>query len=166
MVLRYLIPILSFVAGVSMAMWISRRASRCGKGQWQQYSVLLEIGLLAVVTLVPNGKISNICANVAVSFTCAVQAESFRKVLGTPFASTMCTGNLRNATEYLNQFFLEKNKTDWEKSMQYFGIDALFVLGAVAGTVMTRLLQTYATLCCCLLLSVVFLLMRKDSSEA
>ena len=166
MVLRYLIPILSFVAGVSMAMWISRRASRCGKGQWQQYSVLLEIGLLAVVTLVPNGKISNICANVAVSFTCAVQAESFRKVLGTPFASTMCTGNLRNATEYLNQFFLEKNKTDWEKSMQYFGIDALVVLGAVAGTVMTRLLQTYATLCCCLLLSVVFLLMRKDSSEA
>ena len=166
LVLRYLIPILSFVAGVSMAMWISRRVPRSGKIQWQQYSVLLEIGLLAVVTLVPNGKISNICANVAVSFTCAVQAESFRKVLGTPFASTMCTGNLRNATEYLNQFFLEKNKTDWEKSMQYFGIDALFVLGAVAGTVMTRLLQTYATLCCCLLLSVVFLLMWKDSSEA
>lgn len=165
LVLRYLIPILSFVAGVSMAMWISRRASRCGKGQWQQYSVLLEIGLLAVVTLIPNGKYSNIGANIAVSFTCAVQAESFRKVLGTPFASTMCTGNLRNATEYLNQFFIEKKKPDLEKSLQYFGIDALFVLGAVAGTVMTRLLQTYATLCCCLVLSVVFLLMRKDSSE-
>lgn len=165
LVLRYLIPILSFVAGVSMAMWISRRASRCGKGQWQQYSVLLEIGLLAVVTLIPNGKYSNIGANIAVSFTCAVQAESFRKVLGTPFASTMCTGNLRNATEYLNQFFIEKKKPDLEKSLQYFGIDALFVLGAVAGTVMTRLLQTYATLFCCLVLSVVFLLMRKDSSE-
>ena len=165
LVLRYLIPILSFVAGVSMAMWISRRASRCGKGQWQQYSVLLEIGLLAVVTLIPNGKYSNIGANIAVSFTCAVQAESFRKVLGTPFASTMCTGNLRNATEYLNQFFIEKKQPDLEKSLQYFGIDALFVLGAVAGTVMTRLLQTYATLFCCLVLSVVFLLMRKDSSE-
>ena len=165
LVLRYLIPILSFVAGVSMAMWISRRASRCGKGQWQQYSALLEIGLLAVVTLIPNGKYSNIGANIAVSFTCAVQAESFRKVLGTPFASTMCTGNLRNATEYLNQFFIEKKKPDLEKSLQYFGIDALFVLGAVAGTVMTRLLQTYATLFCCLVLSVVFLLMRKDSLE-
>lgn len=165
LVLRYLIPILSFVAGVSMAMWISRRAFRCGKGQWQQYSILLEIGLLTVVTLVPNGKFSNICANIAVSFTCAVQAESFRKVLGTPFASTMCTGNLRNATEYLNQFFIDKKKPDLEKSLQYFGIDVLFVLGAVAGTVMTRLLQTYATLCCCLVLSVVFLLMRKDSSE-
>ena len=160
LVLRYLIPILSFVAGVSMAMWISRHAPRSGKLRWQQYSVLLEIGLLAVVTLVPNGKISNICANVIVSFTCAVQAESFRKVLGTPFASTMCTGNLRNATEYLNQFFLEKRKPDWEKSMQYFGIDVLFVAGAAAGAVLTKLLQTYATLFCCLILSVVFLMLH------
>ena len=165
LVLRYLIPILSFVAGVSMAMWISRHAPRSGKLRWQQNSVLLEIGLLAVVTLVPNGKISNICANVIVSFTCAVQAESFRKVLGTPFASTMCTGNLRNATEYLNQFFLEKRKPDWEKSMQYFGIDVLFVAGAAAGTVLTKLLQTYATLFCCLILSVVFLMLHGQSEE-
>lgn len=165
LVLRYLIPILSFVAGVSMAMWISCHAPRSGKLRWQQYSVLLEIGLLAVVTLVPNGKISNICANVIVSFTCAVQAESFRKVLGTPFASTMCTGNLRNATEYLNQFFLEKRKPDWEKSMQYFGIDVLFVAGAAAGAVLTKLLQTYATLFCCLILSVVFLMLHGQSEE-
>ena len=165
LVLRYLIPILSFVAGVSMAMWISRHAPRSGKLRWQQNSVLLEIGLLAVVTLVPNGKISNICANVIVSFTCAVQAESFRKVLGTPFASTMCTGNLRNATEYLNQFFLEKRKPDWEKSMQYFGIDVLFVAGAAAGAVLTKLLQTYATLFCCLILSVVFLMLHGQSEE-
>ena len=165
LVLRYLIPILSFVAGVSMAMWISRHAPRSGKLRWQQNSVLLEIGLLAVVTLVPNGKISNICANVIVSFTCAVQAESFRKVLGTPFASTMCTGNLRNATEYLNQFFLEQRKPDWEKSMQYFGIDVLFVAGAAAGAVLTKLLQTYATLCCCLILSVVFLMLHGQSEE-
>ena len=165
LVLRYLIPILSFVAGVSMAMWISCHAPRSGKLRWQQYSVLLEIGLLAVVTLVPNGKISNICANVIVSFTCAVQAESFRKVLGTPFASTMCTGNLRNATEYLNQFFLEQRKPDWEKSMQYFGIDVLFVAGAAAGAVLTKLLQTYATLFCCLILSVVFLMLHGQSEE-
>lgn len=165
LVLRYLIPILSFVAGVSMAMWISRHAPRSGKLRWQQYSVLLEIGLLAVVTLVPNGKISNICANVIVSFTCAVQAESFRKVLGTPFASTMCTGNLRNATEYLNQFFLEKRKPDWEKSMQYFGIDVLFVAGAAAGAVLTKLLQTYATFFSCLILSVVFLMLHGQSEE-
>ena len=165
LVLRYLIPILSFVAGVSMAMWISRHAPRSGKLRWQQNSVLLEIGLLAVVTLVPNGKISNICANVIVSFTCVVQAESFRKVLGTPFASTMCTGNLRNATEYLNQFFLEQRKPDWEKSMQYFGIDVLFVAGAAAGAVLTKLLQTYATLFCCLILSVVFLMLHGQSEE-
>ena len=82
LVLRYLIPILSFVAGVSMAMWLSRRIPQSGKLQWQQVSILLEMLLLAAVALVPSGKVSNVCANLMVSFTCAVQAESFRKVLG------------------------------------------------------------------------------------
>lgn len=165
LVLRYLIPILSFVAGVSMAMWLSRRIPQSGKLQWQQVSILLEVLLLAAVALVPSGKVSNVCANLMMSFTCAVQAESFRKVLGTPFASTMCTGNLRNATEYLNSFFQKQEKTDLEKSIQYFGIDGLFVLGAVAGTYMTRLLQNHATVICCFLLGIVFFKMQNRSME-
>lgn len=165
LVLRYLIPILSFVAGVSMAMWLSRRIPQSGKLQWQQVSILLEMLLLAAVALVPSGKVSNVWANLMVSFTCAVQAESFRKVLGTPFASTMCTGNLRNATEYLNSFFQKQEKMDLEKSIQYFGIDGLFVLGAVAGTYMTRLLQTHATVICCFLLGIVFFKMQNRPME-
>lgn len=165
LVLRYFIPILSFIAGVSIAMWISRHAPRSGAFHWQHFCLLLEILLLAAVSWIPDGKISNIAANVMVSFTCAVQSESFRKVLGTPFASTMCTGNLRNATEYLNQFFAEKEKPFLQKSVQYFGIDGLFVLGAVIGTLATRALQIRATLCCCLLLSVILCLTLKQDSK-
>lgn len=165
LVLRYLIPILSFVAGVSVAMWICRHAPQSGRFRWQHRSVLLEIILLAAVSCVPDGKISNIAANVMVSFTCAVQAESFRKVLGTPFASTMCTGNLRNATEYLNHFFVEKEKSSLHKSMQYFGIDVLFVFGAVVGTFATKIFHIHATLLCCALLIVVFFLMLKQTEE-
>lgn len=156
-VLRYFIPILFFVIGVSVAIWISRHVRESGIFCWQHYTILLEMALLFAVSWVPYGKISNIYANLLVSFTCAIQAESFRRVLGTPFASTMCTGNLRSATEYLNQFFADKEKPLLKKSIQYFGIDILFVLGAVIGTVTTKLLQIRATLCCCVLLSVVFL---------
>lgn len=165
LVLRYLIPILSFVAGVSVAMWISRHAPRSGPLQWQHRSVLLEIILLAAVSCVPDGKISNIAANVMVSFTCAVQAESFRKVLGTPFASTMCTGNLRNATEYLNHFFVEKERASLHKSIQYFGIDILFVVGAVIGTFATKIFHIHATLLCCALLTVILFLMLQQTDE-
>lgn len=156
LVLRYLIPIIFFVIGVSVAMWISRNTQESKFLCWQHYSILLEIVLLFAVSCIPYGKISNISANLLVSFTCAIQAESFRKVLGTPFASTMCTGNLRNATEYLNHFLVDKEKDLLKKSIQYFGIDFLFVFGAIVGTITTRVLQIRATLCCCVILGVVF----------
>ena len=156
LVLRYFIPIFFFVIGVSVAMWISRNAQNSKFLRWQHYSVLLEIALLFAVSCIPYGKISNIYANLLVSFTCAIQAESFRKVLGTPFASTMCTGNLRNATEYLNNFWVEKEKDFLKKSIQYFGIDFLFVFGAIIGTITTKALRIRATLCCCVILGVVF----------
>lgn len=165
LVVRYFIPILFFVAGVSVAMWISRHTPKSGKFYWEHYSLLLEIALLFLVSWIPSGKISNICANILVSFTCAIQAESFRKVLGTPFSSTMCTGNLRNAAEYLNHFLVDKERPLLQKSIQYFGIDFLFVLGAVVGTLITKELQTSATLCCCVILfSVFWAIPRKSQS--
>ena len=164
MAIRYLIPIVFFIIGVSVAIWISRCVPSNGYLHWKQYTIILEIILLLIVSWIPYGKFSNICANILISFTCAIQAESFRKVLGTPFASTMCTGNLRNATEYFNQFFINKEKTFLQKSVQYFGIDILFVLGAVAGTFATKMFQTRATIFCCILLFVVVLLMKRNDT--
>ena len=164
MAIRYLIPIIFFIIGVSVAIWISRCVPSNGYLHWKQYTIILEIILLMIVSWIPYGKFSNICANILISFTCAIQAESFRKVLGTPFASTMCTGNLRNATEYINQFFINKEKTFLQKSFQYFGIDILFVLGAVAGTFATKMFQTRATIFCCILLFVVVLLMKRTDT--
>jgi uncharacterized membrane protein YoaK (UPF0700 family) len=164
MAIRYLIPIIFFIIGVSVAIWISRCVPSNGYLHWKQYTIILEIVLLLIVSWIPYGKFSNICANILISFTCAIQAESFRKVLGTPFASTMCTENLRNATEYINQFFINKEKTFLQKSVQYFGIDILFVLGAVAGTFATKMFQTRATIFCCILLFVVVLLMKRNDT--
>lgn len=165
LVLRYFVPILFFVVGVSVAMWISRNTPGSCSLCWQHFTILLEMMLLFIVSWIPYGKLSNILANVLVSFTCAIQAESFRKVLGTPFASTMCTGNLRNATEYLNHYFENKEKPLLQKSIQYFGIDALFVFGAVVGTFTTRNLGTYATLCCCVFLFAVFLAIPRKTER-
>ena len=159
--LRYLIPIFSFILGVSAAMWISQHPPSFNRFRWHHLSLLLEIVLLATVSCIPSGTISNISANVMVSFTCAIQAESFRKVLGTPFASTMCTGNLRTATENLYRFLMEKDTPLLQKSIQYFGIDILFVLGAVAGTIATQKFHIHAVLLCCFFLGIVFFLILK-----
>ena len=69
---------------------------------WRQLSVLAELCILLAVAFLPQSL--NMAANVSVSFVCAVQVESFRKVHGNAFATTMCTGNLRSGTERLYQF--------------------------------------------------------------
>ena len=165
MAIRYLIPIIFFIIGVSVAIWVSRCVPHNGYLHWKQYTIILEIVLLLIVSWIPYGKFTNICANILISFTCAIQAESFRKVLGTPFASTMCTGNLRNATEYFNQFFINKEKTFLQKSFQYFGIDILFVLGAVVGTFATKMFKTRATILCCIILFIVVSLMKRNDAR-
>ena len=66
---------------------------------WRQITVAAELLLLAAVAFLPAA-LDN-AANVLVAFVCAVQVESFRKVNGNAFATTMCTGNLRSGTERL-----------------------------------------------------------------
>ena len=53
----------------------------------------LEFVLITVVGFIPLGQY-DVVANVLISFVCSMQVETFRRVHGHPFASTMCTGNL------------------------------------------------------------------------
>ena len=52
----------------------------------------------------------NPVVNVAVSFLCAMQVNSFRTVRGLPYASTMCTGNLRSGSQHLWRFLFRGDR--------------------------------------------------------
>ena len=56
------------------------------------------------------------------SFACAMQVQSFRKVNGYSYASTMCIGNLRSGTAALSVYFREKKSKQLKQAMYYFGI--------------------------------------------
>ena len=96
---RYLIPILAFAAGVIVAELIKARFRYHPALHWRQITVGAELVILAAVAFLPQRW--NVPANLAVSFVCAMQVESFRKIRGNTYATTMCTGNLRSATELL-----------------------------------------------------------------
>lgn len=48
-------------------------------------------------------------ANALVSFACAMQVQTFRKVNGYAFASTMCIGNMRSGMDSLCSWVLNRN---------------------------------------------------------
>ena len=69
---------------------------------------------------------------------CSMQVQSFRKVHGLPYASTMCTGNLRSGTELLFRFVQSGDKELRYKSLHYYGVIFFFILGAGCGALVTQ----------------------------
>ena len=129
--LRYLFPLLAFAFGVFFAERIQGRFKYAKRLHWRQGILLLEIVILFAVGFIPQEY--NMAATVLVSFACAMQVQTFRKVNGYSYASTMCIGNLRSGTAALSVYFREKKSKQLKQAMYYFGIILMFALGAGIG---------------------------------
>ncbi len=153
-VLKYLVPVLSFVVGTAVAEGIHLRLKSYEKIHWRQIILLVEIVLLGVVGALPPAVEPP--ANALVSFVCAMQVQTFHKVRGHAYASTMCIGNLRSGTEALCAYFRVRDKEILQKAVTYFGVILVFGVGAGLGSILTVALGCRAIWLCCLLLSVSF----------
>ena len=129
--LRYLFPVLAFAIGVVAAERIQNTFKYAKKLHWRQMILLIEILILFVVGFMP-GEL-DMLATVLVSFSCAMQVQTFRKVGGYSYASTMCIGNLRSGTAALSVYCREKRPEQLKQALYYFGIIFFFAIGAGGG---------------------------------
>ena len=153
-VLKYQVTVLSFVVGTAVAEGIHLWLKSYEKIHWRQIILLVEIVLLGVVGALPPAV--EPLANALVSFVCAMQVQTFHKVRGHAYASTMCIGNLRSGTEALCAYFRVRDKEILQKAVTYFGVILVFGVGAGLGSILTVALGCRAIWLCCLLLSVSF----------
>ena len=154
---RYLIPVLSFLLGIFAAECVHRHFKYMEKVHWRQLIVLAEIILLFGVGFLPQSV--NTFANAVVSFVCAMQVQTFRKVRGHAYASTMCIGNMRSGTEALCIYFHTRDREVLYKALTYFGVIGLFAVGAGLGARLTDWLAEQGIWISCVLLAVSFLIM-------
>ena len=154
---RYLAPVLAFAGGIYISEVIRGIYREYGKLHWRQIVVALEILLLFVVGFLPQSM--NMAANILVSFVCAMQVEAFRKMKGSAYASTMCIGNLRSATEMLYRYRHTKEKGCLEKCLRYYGVILVFGIGAALGSFMTSLFEERTIWISCGFLFVCFCIM-------
>lgn len=154
---RYLVPVLAFAGGIYISEVIRGVYREYGKLHWRQIVVVLEILLLFVVGFLPQSM--NMAANILVSFVCAMQVEAFRKMKGSAYASTMCIGNLRSATEMLYRYRHTKEKGCLEKCLRYYGVILVFGIGAALGSFMTSLFEERTIWISCGFLFVCFCIM-------
>lgn len=132
------IPIFAFVCGVFVDEWIRKFFLPKPVIHWRQIVILFEMLLLFIVAFLPLGGKYDLIANVLVSFVCSLQAQSFRKIHGLPYATTMCTGNLRSGTELIFRFTQNQNIAECKKAADYYGIILFFVLGAGIGALLAK----------------------------
>ena len=130
---------------------------------WRQLVVLGEVLLLFAVGFLPQSQ--NLLANAIVSFACAMQVQAFRKVNGYAFASTMCIGNLRSATQHMCSYANTKDKEYIKKGLLYYGIIFFFVIGAVIGNACVEMFAEKALLIASAILAVAFVMMFVDGEK-
>ena len=129
--LHYLIPLTAFFLGVLLAERIQEKFRYARRLHWRQGILLVEIILLFLVGFIPGNL--NVLATTLVSFSCALQVQTFRKVEGNAYASTMCIGNLRSGTAAFSLYLREKRPEQIRQALYYFGIILFFAVGAGIG---------------------------------
>ena len=138
--LHYLLPVLAFILGVYISEKIHQKYKYSHLFHWRQLVLVSEIFLLILAGFLKTDMI----ANVLLSFACAMQVQSFRKFKGISFATTMCIGNMRSATEMLCHYHLNKDKELKKKSLYYYLLILTFAFGAGIGALCSWQWGNYA----------------------
>lgn len=163
--LYYLVPIVSFAAGIFAAERIRELVGEQGKLHWKEGILCAELVLVFLSGWIPQN--GNFIVNTTIAFICAMQVEAFRKIRGKAFATTMCTGNLRSGTELLCSGDFRKDPKKRREGLHFYWINLVFVVGAVIGTLLSRVAAEKAVWFCCasLLISIYYIRIKKIDGE-
>lgn len=161
-VLHYIYPIVAFALGILICEYTKEKCKKMRIIHWRQIVIVIELISVIAVAFIPIGGVSNHIANVIISFVCALQVEAFRKVKGTPFASTMCTGNLRSATERIYKYKSTKDKKLIKEAMEYYVVICSFIIGAGIGAFATDKVGAFSVIIVAAVLGIVLMLMQNE----
>lgn len=154
----YLIPIAAFFLGIVISEYIKHKLSKSQYVEWQHLIIIIETIILAIITFLPK-EIPNPVSNVSIGLVCSLQVNAFKTTNGLPYASTMCTGNLRSAGQKLSAFLFQYDKQALRHCFHYLIIILSFILGAVIATFLINLFQQTALLFCCFILITTLLIL-------
>ena len=122
------------------------------KVQWVHIILALEAAILFGIGFLPS-TVPHAIVNVVISFVASVQVSSFQSLMGSPFATTMTTGNLRSAVQAYYQAVTRKNKPALQKALCYTWIIVSFCGGAMIGVWTSYFFGTYSLFLCVAILT-------------
>ena len=161
-----LLPIIAFFLGILITEFIKYHLTDYETIECTHIVIVAEIITLLIVGFLPLS-LPNGFVNIIISFVCSLQVNSFRRPVGMPYATTMCTGNLRSAGEHFHKYMRTKDKEFIKNCIVYFIIILSFCLGAFISTILIPIFKEKSIISCCITLSIVLIIMltRQPSSK-
>lgn len=141
---NYFIPIFIFSFGQWFNYFLRRYLSKY-QLRWHAFSSLIMLLVLLIVV----GLVHHLPSMVIISgltFFAAMQADTFKRLRGTPYANVMMTGNIKNAAQLLVKGLIEKNGFVLKESLRIYAIILSFVLGIILSTFLSQIFGKYSLL--------------------
>ncbi|OOM74629.1 hypothetical protein CLPUN_37540 [Clostridium puniceum] len=135
-----LLPILAFIIGIIVTEKIKdfEFPSYTSAAYSEQIILIIEIVVLFIVGFIPS-TMPHAFATLPISFVSSVQIASFGKLVDSPYSTTMCTGNLRTASQSAYKAFVKKDSSSTLKTTRYIIIIFSFIIGACFAGILTML---------------------------
>ncbi|MDR1568695.1 MAG: DUF1275 domain-containing protein [Streptococcaceae bacterium] len=155
--LLYLPPVLSFLIG-SIVCVVLRRFAKQRNLRWHMTAAAVELIGFMILALLSN-HLSSEFLILSIAFLAAIQAESFKRLRGIPYATIMSTGNLKTFGSFLASGIIQRDRKTLEKARHSFLAILFFILGALSAALSTKFVQDYALFLVCLPLIFILILL-------
>jgi len=135
------LPILAFIIGIIVTEKIKdlKFPSFTSVTYSERVILLIEIIVLFIIGFIPT-TIPHAFVTIPISFVSSVQIASFGKLIDSPYSTTMCTGNLRSASQAAYKAFAKKDSTSAIKTIRYAIVIFSFIAGACLAGILTPLI--------------------------
>lgn len=154
--LYLLIPISAYGLGAAVSELLPSPVKKAGILRWDTLLVGFEILVTFLLGLLPESAPHQI-SQVAINFICSMQYNTFRQAEGVPMATTFCTNHVRQLGIHLSRWLKKGDKNSRKRFLLHARMLLMFLLGAVAGTVLCRYFLGRAIWGATLLLLIVFI---------
>lgn len=158
-----LLPILAFIIGIIVTEKIKdfEFPSSTSVTYSEQIILIIEIIVLFIVGFIPS-TVPHAFATLAISFVSSVQIASFGRLVDSPYSTTMCTGNLRTASQAAYRAFVKKDSSSALKTTRYMIIILSFIIGACISGILTLLVWVKSIWFAAIMLILSLILFRID----
>lgn len=160
----HILPILAFITGVMVTEAIKKHLSIAFLSKWEHKVLIFEMIIFVFVAFAPKS-VPNGIINIIVSFATSLQYCAFKNLSGYPYATTMCTGNLRSASQAAYAAFSKKDREAAKKSIKYFTVIFSFLIGTGIGGLLTFSIGNESVLAVDILLVICLTLLELNEAK-